>query len=311
MNKKIYRFLIIVILITITLLCALCYYVLRVADNADVRQLAYDKLSEIEWNIDTKQKELDSVLAETNKDNIAKAKSIALILSQSETAFSTPEELEGIRMAMEIDEIIITDKAGNVENSTSAFAQYNISDLEKYKPFMEAVNSKSFSKAVNTIGDGEIVQCIGVSRRDADGLIYIEATSRNLANVIKLSGISSICAKESILSNGVAFIVDKDEWLYRSHSDVVNVGQFCQYPKPLYKNIGGSGDGVLTTKVQGKNMRVYYREKGDYVISISVPVKSIYRISKYATIAAGICMSIAAFVFMLSLRKKFIDYKIQ
>lgn len=310
MSKRIYRYILTVMVITCVLLCSLCYYVLRVADNADARTLAYKKLDEMSWGIDTKQKELDAFLSQTNNDNIAKAKAIALILSQSKEMFSTPEDLEGIRIAMDISELVITDKDGKAQNATTAFAQNDLSDAEKFSPFMGAVNSKSFSKAVNTIENNKIKQCIGVSRLDKDGLIYIETYSDNLSKVIELSGISTVCKNETVLGNGVAFILDKDNWTYQSHTEESNISEFCQYPEPLFNKTNGD-KGFFTTTVQSRKMRVYYKKKDNYMLVVSIPFRSVFRISRFASISVGVCIVIASLIFILSVRKKLIDFKIE
>ena len=310
MNRKIYKYLVVTLSITCILLGLVSSYILKIADNADARERSFRVITQIEDLMDEKQEELQDVLTQINKDNLAKAKAIALILNQSQNSFQNPESLESLRIAMEVEEIIITNKDGIVINATTPFVGDNLFLDLKYQPFKEAVNSKTFTLVQNDIVNSEIRQYIGVSRLEEDGLVYVETISKHLGNVIRLSGVSTLCENKTVMTDGNAYIIDKNQWIYVSHTNMTNVGEFFQIPKEKYKNLDTSGEGLFTTKIKGEKNKVYYRVKDDYVICTMIPTDSIYKISTFATVAVVISILLTSFVAILAIRKKLIDYKI-
>ncbi len=311
MNKKIYRYLIITLAITCVTLGLLSSYILKIADSADARNMSFSVITQIENLMDEKQEELEDILTQVNKDNLAKAKAISLILNQSQISFETPESLESLRIAMEVEKIIITNADGIVINATTPFVGDKLFLDSKYQPFKDAVNSKTFTLVQNDIVNSEIRQYIGVSRLEEDGLVYVETISKHLGNVIRLSGVSTLCENKTLMTEGNTYIIDKNEWVYMSHTDMTNVGELSQIPKDKFKNLDTKGTGSFTIKIQGEKTQVFYRVKDENVICTAIPTDSIYKISTFATVAVVICILLTSVVAILAIRKKLIDYNIE
>ncbi len=310
MKKSVYRFILINISIVSAILISLSYYMIKTVDNSSVKDTVKSTFNNVEAKIDANNNEYKGILEQVSDDNVAKAKSMSLILNNNSNAFNDSEYIEEMRVALQVEEILITNKNGIVIAGTAPYTGQNFSDDKFYRQFIPALNDKSFVKVVNTSTDNDLTIHTAVSRLDQQGIIYISSTPDSIKDAVRLSGISTTVNNQYFIKNGELAIINKENWEYISHTDPMKSSIACQIDKRLFKNLDKSGQGSFKQKINNKTIYNYYREYDNYVLLAQIDSKEIYLRRNYTTVGVIITLVVISLTAMLSIRKKIIDMKI-
>ncbi len=310
MKKSVYRFILINISIVSAILISLSYYMIKTVDNSSVKDTVKSTFNNVEAKIDANNNEYKGILEQVSDDNVAKAKSMSLILNNNSNAFNDSEYIEEMRVALQVEEILITNKNGIVIAGTAPYTGQNFSDDKFYRQFIPALNDKSFVKVVNTSTENNLTIHTAVSRLDQQGIIYISSTPDSIKDAVRLSGISTTVNNQYFIKNGELAIINKENWEYISHTDPMKSSIACQIDKRLFKNLDKSGQGSFKQKINNKTIYNYYREYDNYVLLAQIDSKEIYLRRNYTTVGVIITLVVISLTAMLSIRKKMIDMKI-
>ncbi len=310
MKKSVYRFILINICIVSAILISLSYYMIKTVDNSSVKDTVKSTFNNVEAKIDANNNEYKGILEQVSDDNVAKAKSMSLILNNNSNAFNDSDTIEEMRVALQVEEILITNKNGIVIAGTAPYTGQNFSDDKFYRQFIPALNDKSFVKVVNTSTDNDLTIHTAVSRLDQQGIIYISSTPDSIKDAVRLSGISTTVNNQYFIKNGELAIINKENWEYISHTDPMKSSIACQIDKRLFKNLDKSGQGSFKQKINDKTVFNYYREYDNYVLLAQIDSKEIYLRRNYTTVGVIITLVVISLTAMLSIRKKMIDMKI-
>ena len=310
MKKSVYRFILINICIVSAILIFLSYYMITTVDTSSASNVVKSTLNNVEAKIDANNNEYKKILEQISDDNIAKAKSLSLIMNNNSKVFNDYEDIEEMRVALQVDEILIVDKTGVVIAGTAPFIGQKFSDDDLYKQFIPAINDKSFVKVVNTFTDYQLTMHTAVARLDAPGIIYISSTPDSIKDTVRLSGISTTVNNQYIMKNGELAIIDIKSWDYLSHTDPMKSSIACQIDKKNFKNLNSTGKGYFKQNINDKTIYNYYRVYDNYVLLAQIDSKEIYLRRNYTTVGVIISIVLIALTAMLSIRKKMIDMKI-
>lgn len=310
MKKSVYRFILINISIVSAILISLSYYMIKTVDNSSVKDTVKSTFNNVEAKIDANNNEYKGILEQVSDDNVAKAKSMSLILNNNSNAFNDSDTIEEMRVALQVEEILITNENGIVIAGTAPYTGQNFSDDKFYRQFIPALNDKSFVKVVNTSTENNLTIHTAVSRLDQQGIIYISSTPDSIKDAVRLSGISTTVNNQYFIKNGELAIINKENWEYISHTDPMKSSIACQIDKRLFKNLDKSGQGSFKQKINNKTIYNYYREYDNYVLLAQIDSKEIYLRRNYTTVGVIITLVVISLTAMLSIRKKMIDMKI-
>lgn len=308
MRKSFYKYLIINMAVISAIVLLLSFYMISVVDNSSVRKSANKNFETIQKEIDSKQTEFDNILAQISDDNTAKAKAIAILLNQSPVTYFEPESLEELRVALNIEEILITDKDGIVVSGTAPYIGQNFNNNDIQKQFIPGLTDKSYSHVINDIKDGSIKQYVGVARIDTNGIVYIQANAYYLESAVNISGISTIAKNHIFLRSGEFSIINKQNWQYVSHTNESLTGKPVQISKSKFKNIDKPDGGSFKLNYQGNKILVFYRTYKDHVITAQIKTSDVYSRRNYVTVGIFLALGISAMTAFLAVRKKLIDY---
>lgn len=310
MKKSVYRFIIINICIVSAILIFLSYYMIKTVDTSLVKDTVKSTFNNVEAKIDANNNEYKGILEQVSDDNIAKAKALSLILNNNSNAINDSEYIEEMRVALQVEEILITNRNGVVIAGTAPYTGQNFSDDKFYRQFLPALNDKSFVKVVNTSTDIDLTIHTAVSRLDQQGIIYISSTPNSIRDAVRLSGISTTVNNQYFMKNGKLAIINKKDWEYVSHTDPMKSSIACQIDKKLFKNLDKSRQGSFKQKINNKTVFNYYREYDNYVLLAQIDSNEIYLRRNYTTIGVIITLVLISMTAVLSIRKKMIDMKI-
>ena len=310
MKKSVYRFILINICIVSVILIFLSYYMIKTVDNSSVKDSVKSTFNNVEAKIDANNNEYKGILEQVSDDNVAKAKSLSLMLNTNSNAFNDSETIEEMRVALQVDEILITNKNGIVIAGTAPYTGQNFSDDKFYRQFLPALNDKSFVKVVNTSTENNLTIHTAVSRLDQQGVIYISSTPDSIKDAVRLSGISTTVNNQYFMKNGNLAIINKKDWEYISHTDPMKSSIACQINKKNFKNLDTTGQGSFKQKINDKTVFNYYREYDNYVLLAQIDSNEIYLRRNYTTVGVIITLFAISLTDVLSIRKKMIDMKI-
>ena len=310
MKKSVYRFILINICIVSVILIFLSYYMIKTVDNSSVKDSVKSTFNNVEAKIDANNNEYKGILEQVSDDNVAKAKSLSLMLNTNSNAFNDSETIEEMRVALQVDEILITNKNGIVIAGTAPYTGQNFSDDKFYRQFLPALNDKSFVKVVNTSTENNLTIHTAVSRLDQQGVIYISSTPDSIKDAVRLSGISTTVNNQYFMKNGNLAIINKKDWEYISHTDPMKSSIACQINKKNFKNLDTTGQGSFKQKINDKTVFNYYREYDNYVLLAQIDSNEIYLRRNYTTVGVIITLFAISLTAVLSIRKKMIDMKI-
>ncbi len=310
MKKSVYRFILINICIVSVILIFLSYYMIKTVDTSSVKDSVKSTFNNVEAKIDANNNEYKGILEQVSDDNVAKAKALSLMLNNNSNAFNDSETIEEMRVALQVEEILITNKNGVVIAGTAPYTGQNFSDDKFYRQFLPALNDKSFVKVVNTSTDNNLTIHTAVSRLDQQGVIYISSTPDSIKDAVRLSGISTTVNNQYFMKNGNLAIINKKDWEYISHTDPMKSSIACQINKNNFKNLDTTGQGSFKQKINDKTVFNYYREYDNYVLLAQIDSDEIYLRRNYTTVGVIITLILISLTAVLSIRKKMIDMKI-
>lgn len=308
MKKSFLRFVIINIVIFAAILVNLAFYMLGIIERESVTKLVDKRFQTLQGSIDESNEEIEKILSQVSNDNIAKAKALAIILNQSPGAYLDNEAIEEIRIALNVDEIMITNSSGIVVAGTSPYIRQDFHNSEVEKQFLPAITDKNFAKTVNVNNKDSFSQLAATSRLDEAGIIVIEASDEYFSRALTLAGISNVASGFSILKNGRAAIVSKDSWEYVSHTNEELIGTPVQIPQEKFKNLNTTGKGRFKYNLMGKKSYVFYQEYKGNILVADIPLSEVYLRRNYVLVSMLISLSILSLIVVLAVRKKLIDF---
>lgn len=142
---------------------------------------AFDKLSESKVTI----AELTENL---NREYITKADSFAEMLRLNPYLKDDSDELERIRILLDVDELHVTDGEGVIQWGTVPnYFGFDFSTSEQTKPFLTILNDDTLEIAQEPQmngAEGKLFQYIGVPRRDDKGIVQIGMEPVRLSNTL-------------------------------------------------------------------------------------------------------------------------------
>lgn len=305
MKNKILRNLVITMSVASIILVVIINYIYVVLDNSNISDRADNALKALETSIDNRSKEADKLILQFGDDNIAKAKALELILDQKDVKNMSVEDLEEIGVALNSEEITITDKNGDIINSTGAYNNYNIKDKEEFKDFTSGLGTDGFSKVKNVMSYENVVQYVAISRGKDEGLLIIKCDTRYVSKSIYYAGISNLVSDNIFMNDSNICVIDKNEWTYKSNTETNKLWQTSQFPKKNFKADTKKMKSTSLT-VGGKSCRLFYKYHNNDLIVISVPVRVIYSRREYVCGTVTIMCIVLVLISYLTVRSKLI-----
>ncbi len=186
-------------------------------------QLAYQnaysliklKLRDVEEQLATNQKNLDSIRELNNKAALSKARAFSSLLADNPTLESDTEELIALCARLDVDELHIIDGNGIIVGSSKPdFVGYDMRTQAQSRFFLPLLDDASLElvQEPQAIGfDSRIVrQYAGVARLDATGFVQIGYTPERLQEAIALADIRKLAPGLRIGNAGGILVCDAE-----------------------------------------------------------------------------------------------------
>lgn len=307
MRTKDIRFISIILIAFSLIIIIIAYYMLGIIEHASIDTTLDRRLQTIKLSVANSKEEINSIIAQVDEDNIAKAKAFAIMINQSPKSYEDTESIEEIRIALGVDELMVTDENGIVIAGTSTYFGEDFHDDGIKSKFLSALTDKSFSHTISIENNGIIIQYSGVARMDKSGIVFIKTSTKYLAQTIKLAGISTITSDFPVLKRGVTAIIDIASWQYLSHTDQSFLGKTVQIPYNKFNEINKDESGNFKITLNGEKSYVRYIKYEDKFLIAIIPQSEKYARRNYSIGSLIVALPLLSLISILAIRKKLID----
>ncbi|MGN0695152.1 MAG: methyl-accepting chemotaxis protein [Oscillospiraceae bacterium] len=242
-------------------------------DTADYRIMgAKNKLTNAENQI--------TELYETlNEGYLSSAHSFAEMITLNPAILDDADELERIRVMLGVDELHVTDENGIILWSTvPAYLGFDFNSSEQTKPFLSLINNSSSELAQDPQpngAEGKLFQYIGVSRKDAAGIVQVGLEPERLSNAIADNQIDVVLSTITVGNSGSMFAVAKSDNTIAAFYDDSLIGTDASevgFTEKLLTMEEGKGK---TVRINGSLFYVCTSETTNYYIGTLIPSSEI------------------------------------
>lgn len=292
--------LMVICMILASVICTfISYYSVGVVQRSQARYTIDERIDKMTEQIEKGYKKEQQIKDKICENYEYRAKMISLIMSQSISSVSDENTLEELRIAINADEISITDENGVIEYSTS----YHKGEYAE-QVFIENITDRNYTKAIirkDSDGSDEVI--VGTSRADTTGIIQILFTAENIEQSAGVFDISEVAEGYPLLNMGCMAVIDIDSYTYLSHTDENFINKSVQIP---YEEFDGE---KLTfySYYNGEKAMVRYRVYDDKIIFGIIPLSEIYSLRNAVTAWVAIISIILSIIALLVMRKYIID----
>ncbi len=297
-KKNPYIFMILCMLISSFICTFLSYYSTGVVERSQARRIIDDRLDMMSEKIEEGYNQAAVIKNQVCENYEYRAKMIALMISQSTSSISDENSLEEMRIAINADEINITDSSGMIEYSTS-YHQGSYAE----QIFIDNMSDRNFTKAIITEDEGSEKIIIGTARVDKTGIIQITFTTDNIEQLVSYFDISKVTSEYPLLNSGCMAVIDRKSYTYLSHTDSALTDTAVQIPAEKFNGEKYN----FYSYYNGNKVFIRYRIYDDKIIFGMLPADEIYSSRNMVTAWVAVISIILSGISCLVLRKHIID----
>ena len=297
-KKNPYIFMILCMLISSFICTFLSYYSTGVVERSQARRIIDDRLDMMSEKIEEGYNQAAVIKNQVCENYEYRAKMIALMISQSTSSISDENSLEEMRIAINADEINITNSSGMIEYSTS-YHQGSYAE----QIFIDNMSDRNFTKAIITEDEGSEKIIIGTARVDKTGIIQITFTTDNIEQLVSYFDISKVTSEYPLLNSGCMAVIDRKSYTYLSHTDSALTDTAVQIPAEKFNGEKYN----FYSYYNGNKVFIRYRIYDDKIIFGMLPADEIYSSRNMVTAWVAVISIILSGISCLVLRKHIID----
>jgi len=297
-KKNPYIFMILCMLAASFICTFLSYYSTGVVERSQAKRIIDDRLDMMSEKIEEGYNQAVVIKNQVCENYEYRAKMIALMISQSTSSISDENSLEEMRIAINADEINITDSSGMIEYSTS-YHQGSYAE----QIFIDNMADRNFTKAIITEDEGSEKIIIGTARVDKTGIIQITFTTDNIEQLVSYFDISNVTSEYPLLNSGCMAVIDRQSYTYLSHTDSALTDTAVQIPAEKFNGEKYN----FYSYYNGNKVFIRYRIYDDKIIFGMLPADEIYSSRDMVTAWVAVISIILSGISCLVLRKHIID----
>jgi len=275
---------------------------------SNAQKLIYLKIDDVIKQIAINNKNLREIRRESDANALAKVRAFAHMLEMNPALVGDYEELEKIRLLLAVDELHIIDERGILFSGTvKEYYNYDMASDPQSAAFMPAIKNKLFELAQDPQPKGinkEIFQYVGVSRKDAPGIVQIGYRPDKLARAMEVANIKNLAPGFRVGNFGSVLIALKSGEIVSIGDDKYLGKTITEYGFDKNKLLNKSGSFVAQTP-RGE-MLVCYKTNGDYLIIGQLPTDEMY-LSRNNTTATLVLFNVLLFAVIFFLVAKLVQ----
>lgn len=265
---------ILLLVLTISIITGISFYFEKQLINGNMESLTSGKVEESEGILKAQEEELKALKEELDKTYIEKVGILALLIAEKPEIIESEEKLTALLKALNVEEIHVTDENGIIRWGTVPdFIGFDFNTSDQTKPFIAALNDKSFALAQEPSprgADKVLFQYIGIARQDKPGIVQIGLKPERLQQELAKADIKNIAKDMALGKEGNVFIVNKETDEIISHKDESLVGKTTA-ELGIDKKIRESEKGYFFHEKDGVMKFMSYKSVDDFIIVAAIP----------------------------------------
>ncbi len=244
--------------------------------DSEISISAQEKLDQVEAKLASNEQEVERLKKNVSDNCLAKARAFSDMLALNPEKMNDTEWLNDIKTRLDCNELHVIDENGIITHSTvPEYIGFDMNSGEQSAAFMVIAEDPSIEIAqepqVNAAA-GIVIQYVGVTRKDAKGLVQVGVQPDVLAEALEGTEVDNVLTGFDFENGGFVFAIEAEDG---------EIHYFGPHEELVGKNaseIGIPVDTILDGKVNinGEEAFVTTKVIGEHVIGTYIPVASVY-----------------------------------
>ncbi|WP_430884957.1 methyl-accepting chemotaxis protein [Fusibacter sp. JL216-2] len=265
-----------VILVLVASITVLGFVIFNQIENELVRNLIKEQmdsqLDNLTENIVTRREVEDTFFKTLDDKNLDLTEAVAEMIKYGPEALETGNMID-IAKSIGVDEIHVVDGDGVLQQGNiEGFFGFDFNTTDQTLPFVDLIGKTDgrLAQEPSLRGtDNVLFQYIGVSRKDAPGVVQIGLSPQYIEELQDVIGIQSMIEGLKVGKSGYAYIIDGDgTTLY--HKNPENVGTNIS-EIPVLAPLAQSDQGFFDYIYEGNRTYASFRKLGDWTLVATLP----------------------------------------
>lgn len=303
-TRRLFSYMLIALLITITAIFTLQTGVSRTGNNS----ASLAKLEDVKEKLAANEANIQQLTENLSQDNLAKTRAFADMLAEDPSIANDPAKLNAIKDRLMVNELHIIDEDGIITSSTiDAYVGFDMKSGEQSNAFMVIVDDPSIEIAQEpqvNVAEGIVMQYIGVARTDDKGLVQVGVRPEVLEEVLAGTEISVVLQDIDFGEKGYVYAIDAESGSILAHKNPDLIGKTAS-AAGFPANLTGRGKAV----VDGEKGYYVAQEYNDQIIGTFMPAGEYYSGRRNQMIVVSLSMLIIFGVLLLTINHM-VDEKI-
>lgn len=284
------------------------FYIQTNQASENAKSLIQLKIDDVKKQLDINVQNLKEIRDESDKNAVAKAQAFAKMLDLNPELVYKKNELEKIRILLDVDELHISDEKGILIGGTmESYYGYDFASSPQSAAFIPAINDKNFVLAQDPQPKGinnEIFQYVGVSRIDSPGIVQIGYRPDKLTHAMEVADIKSLALGFRVGKSGNVMIADSNGMIVSVNDNQLLGKSLWEYG--LDKKQFQSSEGKMFTTINGVKSLLAYQTYQGYTIIGQLPTNEMY-LNRNSTITLLIAFNVLLFAVIFVLIAKLVQ----
>lgn len=277
MQKTFQKWLFLFVAMAFAVTFCLSFYIQTRQAQENACRLIYLKIQDAIEQVDQNGRNQQMQREIRKSQSLAKARALAWMIRISPSILENRAEMEKIRVALDVDELHVSDEKGILVFSDPPSIQgYDMGSQEQSRVFLPAIHDPEFAlfQDLQAKGiDGTPFQYAGVARLDKPGIVQIGYVPERFYENEKITSLENLAkgfriGKEGrllIAKDGKIVSIEREEWLEKSLDDF-----------GIPDSISKQSRGKFFLKLDGVRKIGAFQKHGDYLIAGTLPDNEVY-----------------------------------
>lgn len=300
-TKNLVKYMVIALLVTVVFIFSFQTVASKHNNKAD----ADEKLALVTEKLKSNDAEIVKLTNSLGENNLAKSRAFAEIIGANPKLLDEPGALDSICETLMVRELHVIDEKGIITHSTvPAYVGFDMGSGEQSAAFLVIIDDPSIEivqEPQQNAAEGIVLQYVGVTRKDAKGLVQVGIQPEILAETLANTEIGVVLKDFDYGKSGYVLAYDTASGTILAHPNESLVG----------KNVAECGIKALRGKAKINGIKGFYETTtyDDMTLALFVPSSAYYAMRRNQTIIVSLSMLII-FLVLLSRINKLFDRKI-
>lgn len=267
-----------------------------------------EKLATVQEKLENNQQEIQKLTESMGQNSLAKTKAFADLIAMKPSIINDKKQMEQIKEDLQVEELHVIDDKGIITHSTvDEYVGFDMGSGEQSAVFLELIDKPDeviVQEPQQNAAKGILMQYVGVSRRDAKGLVQVGIRPEILEEMLSSTAIDVVLNGIEYGSKGYIFAINQEDGTIVAHPKEELIGKPA---KEVGLDLSGKGSG----RVKANGVTGYYvaEEYDGKLIGAFMPSGEYYKERLNQTLVVSISM-IIIFIVLLIMINRLVDQKI-